>query len=272
MNQFIKQLFLGYQEKEPYITPALKKQKEQLKQMWIGKNYPDYGIERIVRLSCVLSNYLFPTLYIRHYFGEKKGWTGRKMAMDGYTLFNLLIPVLALIFNWHRSAWAFGIVTYFTAGTISYIINLVVLKPEYGQPSSYLRSIMCIFINFIQLVAYFGFAYQFIGESAFSATGESASLTFDSLHAFYYSFVVSATLGFGDITPISTAAILVTILQSFLTILFMYLILTTFIAHIGKKTYYNDKQQEAIAHITLDIKNLPKKNQPLSGETNVKLK
>jgi hypothetical protein len=241
LKQNIIHLFLGFSTKNRNVASALKKQHEQIKQMWKGESYPDFGIERIVRLFCALLTYLFPTLYIRWIAGKYGKWYGRKLTMDIYTIANLLLPLCALCCDWHESTFALIICSYFTAGTISYMINLVVLKPEYAEPGSYLRSIICLFINYVQIVAYFGFVYLCMGAEAFDGINNK---TFDSLHAFYYSFVVSGTLGFGDITPVSTTAIWVTIIQSFLTFLFIYLVLTNFLANINKATYYRDSQKE----------------------------
>ena len=270
MSNFFSQLFLGYRdEDEHYIAPALKKQKSMMEQMWVGKAYPDFGIERITRLFCASLNYVFPTLYVRHLAGKWGGWTGRKMIMDLFTILNLLLPICALIFHWHKSTFAFGIVTYFTAGTISYLINLVLLRPEYTQPGSYLRSLLCLFLNYIQIIVYFAFTYMYIGKNAFALTID----TWDALHALYYSFVVSTTLGFGEITPISSAAIWVTISQLLLSFLFVYIILTTFLSHIHEKTYFNQKRTtKTTAHVEIEINNIGKKKQKISGETEIDLR
>lgn len=269
MIEFLSQLFLGYRdEEEHYISPALKKQKAMMKQIWIGKDYPDFGIERITRLFCASLNYAFPTLYVRHFTGHL-GWYGRKLAMDGFTLFNLLIPIFALVFRGYESPLAFWVVTYFMAGTISYLINLVVLRPEYTQPGSYFRSILCLFLNYIQIIVYFAVTYMYLGKNAFALTRD----TWDALHALYYSFVVSTTLGFGEITPISSAAIWVTISQLLLSFLFVYIILTTFLSHIHEKTYFNQKRTtKTTAHVEIEINNIGKKKQKISGESEIDLR
>lgn len=237
IKNFIRHLVLGGEkQRDTNVDSALKKQRQQIQQMWKGEKYPDFGIERIVRLICALSTYLFPTLYIRWITGYCGKWYGRKLAMDAYTIINLLLPLCALICDWHESTLALIVCSYFTIGTISYLINLVVLRPEYAEPGSYLRSIICLFINYIQIIAYFGFVYLCMGAKSFEGVNAE---TFDSLHAFYYSFVVAGTLGFGDIIPASTGAIIVTICQSFLTFLFIYLVLTRFLSNIDKNTYHN---------------------------------
>ena len=236
MKNIISQLFLGYRHKNFNVDSALEKQNAQLKQMWEGKKYPDFGIERLVRLFCVMCNYIFPTLYVRWIAGKYGGWIGRKIAMDTYTLFNFILPFIALRHDWHTNFVAVLICAYLSLGTISYIVNLILLEPEYTQPGSYLRSIICFAFNFVQIIACFALLYRFEGAGAFAGIDES---TFDALHAFYYSFIVSATIGFGDITPTMPGTIWLAICQASLSLLFLYVLITKFMAHLGERTYAN---------------------------------
>lgn len=61
----------------------------------------------------------------------------------------------------------------------------------------------------------------------------------DVIHMVYYSFITAATVGFGDITPKSTAAIMLAIVQTCISMLFLYIVFTTFVANIGHRTYAN---------------------------------
>lgn len=101
---FFEHLILGAKTKAKSSKPdsALKKQKEMISEMWKGEKYPDFGIERIIRLLCILSNYLFPSLYVREFSG-KYGWQARKLAMDCMTIINLLIPIIVLLFGWYEN-------------------------------------------------------------------------------------------------------------------------------------------------------------------------
>lgn len=252
MKNIISQLFLGYRHKNFGVYSAWKKQKDQLNSIWEGKDYPDFGIERIVRLICILSNYVFPTLYVRWLAGKYGGWIGRKIAMDILTLLNFILPIIALKYDWQNSLSAVLICAYFSLGTISYIINLIILESEYTQPGSYLRSIICFAFNFVQIIACFALLYRFLGAEAFTGIEDSS---FDALHAFYYSFIVSATIGFGDITPTTSWTIMLTICQASISLLFLYVIITKFMAHLGERTYANTPAPKKSSKNTSSKKN-----------------
>ncbi len=233
---FFEHLILGANTKAKSSKPdsALKKQKEMISEMWKGEKYPDFGIERIIRLLCILSNYLFPSLYVREFSG-KYGWQARKLAMDCMTIINLLIPIIVLLFGWYENVIVVIISSYLSIGTLSYVVNLIVLQPEYSKPGSYLRSIISFAFNYIQLILCFAVIYMAMNPTSFSCGAEHH----DVIHMVYYSFITAATVGFGDITPKSTAAIMLAIVQTCISMLFLYIVFTTFVANIGHRTYAN---------------------------------
>ena len=61
----------------------------------------------------------------------------------------------------------------------------------------------------------------------------------DVVHMVYYSFITAATVGFGDITPKSTMAIMLALAQICISMLFLYIVFTIFVANIGQRTYAN---------------------------------
>lgn len=203
--------------------------------IWKGEKYPDFGLERIVRLLCIFSNYLFPSLYVRDFFG-KFGWRARKLAMDGMTIINFLIPLTILLCGWYNNKIIVFIAIYLSMGTLSYVINLIVLQPEYSKPGSYIRSIISFAFNYIQIILCFAVIYMAMNSDSFSYGANGAH---DVVHMVYYSFISATTIGFGDITPISTMAIILIILQICISMLFLYIVFATFVANIGQRTYAN---------------------------------
>lgn len=234
---FFEQLFLGAKTKTKSSKPdsALKKQKETISEMWKGEKYPDFGIERVIRLLCILSNYLFPSLYVREFSG-RYGWQARKLAMDCVTIINFLVPLLVLSCGWYENTIVVYITTYLSIGTLSYVINLIILQSEYSKPGSYIRSIICFALNYIQIILCFSVIYMAMSPESFSY---GASKLHDVTHMVYYSFITAATVGFGDITPKSTMAITLALFQICISMLFLYVVFTTFVANIGQRTYAN---------------------------------
>ena len=232
----LKQIFLGVAKNKCIVEPAISAQNKKLKQIWNNENYKDYGVERIIRLLCMLSSYLFPTLYLRDIAGRLGGWYGRKLCLDVYTILNLVFPLLILGCGWYDSSIIVFICTYLSIATISYLINLVTLAPEFSQPSSYLRSIICLGINFIQIVACFAVLYLFLGVESFRVPED---VNFDAIRAFYFSLVTATTIGYGDITPLSNMAVGLTITQICISLIFFYVVLAKFVSHIEERTYAN---------------------------------
>ena len=107
MKSFFLTLFMGNaavrsRERE---YPEIKLQIINLYRVWRNKGYRDFGLERIIRLFLVASQFLFPGVYIRHLGVKYGGFLGKRLATELYILVKLLLPIL--FFNTHfLPAWA----------------------------------------------------------------------------------------------------------------------------------------------------------------------
>ena len=104
---------------------------------------------------------------------------------------------------------------WFLFETILYVPTLIFASDIYGRPRSYRRSMLLLFLNYMEIT--FAFA-------AIYATGVYLNRPFEHwIDPIYFSFITSATIGFGDYHPASTLG---RILVSIQTIVFLIFVLT----------------------------------------------
>lgn len=234
---FIKKIFLGKpQEVKIYELNALRKQRENVLKVWNNRCYKDFGIERIVRLLCVLSLYLFPGLYIRHISG-KWGTICRKISVEFYVLFKLILPIVLLGCGISTNLLSVIICVYLGAETIHYLLSLIFLREEFTPPISYRRSVLALFLNYLEVTLDFAVIYSYLSWNNLS----NFSKSMDGIQSVYFSFVSSTTVGYGDISPVSSLAMGIVMVQIILFLVFIGLFLSYFTSKIGDTTYYNQK-------------------------------
>jgi len=197
------------------IHEAYARQMEQVRKVWGEQTY---GLERIARLSLCLVQFLFPVLLIRDVFGYW-GATGRKLAVEAYTLFKFLFPLAVLWQGWHANPFAVFLIIYFLCDTFVHILHLVFLDDLHTAVVSYHRSLLLIFLHYIEVMADFAVVYM-----AFDLLDRAM----DPVSAFYFSVVATTTVGFGDIGPKNTAGQLVVIAQLLVCVTFIVVFINYF--------------------------------------------
>ncbi|OPX28723.1 MAG: hypothetical protein B1H08_05395 [Candidatus Omnitrophica bacterium 4484_171] len=165
---------------------AYKRQVKHLKQVL---NDSTYGLERILRLFLCSIQFIYPALIIRTLFGK------------------------------------FGAL-YIMSETIFYILNLIFLSDIYSSPVSYRRSILFLFLHYVEVVMDFSVIY--IGLDLLNK-----ALT--PLSAVYFSFVTNTTLGYGDYHPNCGMGQIVVIAQLLIFIMFVVLFINYFSSGLGSK-------------------------------------
>lgn len=237
IRNFVNKLFLGNSHKtKKYNRDALSKQQENIINIWNNRLYNDFGIERIVRLICVLSLYLFPGLYIRHISG-KRGTICRKISVETYVMLKLIFPIVLLCYGVSTNLLAIIICVYLGTETIQYLLSLIFLREEFTQPISYRRSVLTLFLNYLEVTLDFAVIYSYLSW----LDPLSFSKPMDWIQSIYFSFVSSTTVGYGDISPVSSLAMAVVVVQIILFLIFIGLFLSYFTSKIGDTSYYNRK-------------------------------
>jgi len=194
---------------------------QQLRYLAIVWEDNTYGLERILRLFLSLAQFAFPILLIRDIFG-RFGTLYRKLAVEFYTLLKLIFPLLVLAFGLYQYPFVVAVIVYLLSETILHILNLIFLYDVHSAAVSYHRSLLLLFLHYLEVV--FDFAVVYIG---FDLLNESLS----PVSALYFSMVANTTVGFGDIHAKGAAGQLVVIAQLIVCVLFIVL----FINHFSQK-------------------------------------
>jgi hypothetical protein len=197
------------------VESAYKQQGAYLRKVWGDDTY---GLERLMRLFLCGVQFLFPILLVRELFG-RRGATARRLAIEFYTFIKLILPLTVLALGLYTKPVVIVLLVYLLAETIVHILHLIFLSDVHAASVSYRRSILLLFLHYLEVV--FDFAVMYIGFDLLSE-----SLT--PVSAVYFSLVANATVGFGDIHARSTPGQLVVIAQLLVCVLFLILFINYF--------------------------------------------
>lgn len=190
-----------------------------LKKVWADDTY---GLERLLRLFLCLAQFVFPILLVREIFG-RWGTIARRVAVEFYIFLKLVFPFLVLYFGLYKYHLVIVIIIYLLSETILHVLNLIFLSDMHSVSVSYHRSMLLLFLHYLEVVLDFGAIYI-----AYDLLSEKLSW----VSAVYFSLVANATVGFGDIVPKGTLGQAVLIAQLLVGILFILL----FINYFSQKT------------------------------------
>ena len=98
-------------------------------------------------------------------------WQQRRMAVEGITVFKLLIPVqgfvLARFCPYIRHSWLIHVVSfllfYSMADTITYLLTLIMMADIQKPSANVIRSLLLLFFNYVEVacgIAYFYYVYS----------------------------------------------------------------------------------------------------------------
>jgi hypothetical protein len=190
-----------------------------LELVWENAHYNDTGIERIFRLFLIGIQFLYPGIYIREIF-SKRGLTFKNLAIEFYVLAKLFFPVFVFAFDGAHHPLFLGLSIYFVSETITYISALVFTSDLKYETRSANRTLLMLFLNYIEISLQFSLVY-----AGFNMLSEGAITAIDHV---YFSFITSASVGYGDIHPITQAGKLLVCWQSFLLVVFVVLFFNYF--------------------------------------------
>ena len=231
MKSILKKLLLGNLSKipKPEYNPVQKRIMN-IKAIWNNNHQDDNGIEKLVRLFLSSSQLLFPGVYIK-YLAYLKGYEYRDLALDFYVLLKVTFPLLILINHWHSYHFVIWIMIYVLLETVLYIPTLIFASDMFSKPRSYKRSMLLLFLNYLEIIISFGVLYS---------CGDYLNKPFNHwFDAIYFSTINSASIGYGDFYPVTTIGKVFATAQAFLFLFFVVLFLNFFTAKIKVKGYFD---------------------------------
>jgi len=236
MKSILKKLLLGNvsETAKPDCNP-IQKRIQNINAIWNNDHQDDNGIEKIVRLFLSTSQLFFPGVYIK-YLASLKGYEYRDLALDFYILLKVSFPLLILIYHWQSYPFVIWIMIYVLLETVLYIPTLIFASDMFSKPRSYKRSMLLLFLNYLEIVFAFAVLY-----SCDSYLNKPLIHWFDAV---YFSIITSSSIGYGDYFPVTTIGKMLVSIQALLFLFFVVLFLNFFSTKIKAKGYF-DLENEA---------------------------
>lgn len=220
LGRFLYKLFFGKPEHNiPFDEPVLSKHWHYLIGVWNNDRHNDIGLERLMRLFLILVQFVFPGIYIRHLVAPL-GLTFKNLAIEIYIVLKLFYPICIFGLGLTQHTGFLLLAIYFLLETILYIAALVFVSDMFSHTRSSNRAILLLLFNYIEITFHFALIY-----CGFRLLNENARIATDYL---YYSFVTSASLGYGDIFPVAKAGKMLVCMQSFIFLVFVVLFINFF--------------------------------------------
>jgi len=231
MQTFLTKLIFGKAWAEPRTsTDVLGRRVRNLRAIWNNDHQDDIGIERLLRLALALSQFVFPGTYIKHFIG-RRGVAWQDLAVDVLVLVKIGFPLAILYFGLEHNTPVFCILLWMLAETMLYVPTLIFASDIFARPRSYRRSMLLLFFNYIEIVCGFGVVYargQYLNKAA--------EHWFDPV---YFSFITSATVGFGDYYPVTPLGKVLVCIQSTVILVFVVLFINFYSNRIESKGYFD---------------------------------
>lgn len=237
-KRFFKKLFLGTNVQTKKLRPAIKNQCHNVKRVWNNENYDDFGIERILRLFLVMAQFLFPSLYIRDISG-RFGFMARKITVETQVIIKLFLPLIFLISGLANKKIVFILTIYLLSETLVYLGGLIFLSDVYASPISKKRSLLSLIMNYLEISFDFAVIYYYLNSTIL---GFFKVIVVPKVDILYFSFVTSATVGYGDILVNNRIGKIVVILQILISFIFVVLVFNFFSINSSEVSYFNKKK------------------------------
>lgn len=234
MKIFFKKLLLGrHPSEDPLPIGAVEKRVQNIKAIWNNEHEDDIGIEKLLRLFLAVSQFFFLGTYVKEISG-RKGGAIHDLAVDLYVLAKAVFPVFVLWFGLQSNPWVLALILWMMAETILYVPTLIFASDIFSRPRSYRRSMLLLCINYLEIVLSYGVLY---------ASGDYLNKPMtQAIDAVYFSFITSATVGYGDIYPVTTTGKVLVSCQSLIFLIFVVVFLNYFSNKVEGKGYFERRQ------------------------------
>lgn len=230
MKKVIKKLILGKHADTPFKAEEnIDKRKVNVKAIWENEHHDDFGLEKIIRLFLAGSQFFFPLSYIKHLAG-RKGPHAKVIAVDIMVVLKMVLPLFILAFQYEDNKTFLWIQAWLVLETILFIPALVFASDSYSKASSFHRSMLLVFINYLEIIFAFAVFY-----AHFPCLNKPIDHWYDSV---YFSFTTATALGFGDWYPVTFTGKILVSMQAFLFLLFVVIFLNFFSSQVERTGYF----------------------------------
>ncbi len=232
MKPHFEKLFINpHAEEKSYTYGTIPMRIKNIKAIWNNEFDDDNGIEKMLRLFLAVSQFFFPGLYVKHFFSRRLN-PFQDLAIDVYVLLKVVFPFILISTGLAKNDFCLAILIWLMAETMLYVPRLIFASDIIEKPRSYRRSMLLLFVNYIEIILDFAVLY---------AHGNYLNKAF--MHWFdpiYFSFITASTIGFGDFHPVTPIGKFLVSFQSTLIIVFVALFLNFFTGKIESKGYFGE--------------------------------
>lgn len=212
MKGFFKQLLLsntGECNQQPQYT--LVSRVANIKSI-LNRDADNYrSIEEVFRLILGVSPFLFLGKY---------GLAQQELAIDFFVLVKVLFPLILLKFELTQNPALIGIVIWFLFATILNIPTLIFASDIFGQSQSNRRSILLLFLNYMEITFAFATIYS---------KGVYLNKPFEHwIDPICFNFITLATIGFVDYHPTTMLDQFLVSMQAIVFLVFFVVFLNFF--------------------------------------------
>ncbi|UEG55031.1 hypothetical protein LLH06_08645 [Mucilaginibacter daejeonensis] len=122
--------------------------------IWNNKCYPDFGIERLIRLSTQLAAFATPSGVLR-WATRGRNLLLRKISIEAFAIGEM-------IFAWLDQQWLGDLDHFILTGDILYFLTgRIVLNDVWRQPISFQRSLIMTLVNYVEVCLCFAAVYYY---------------------------------------------------------------------------------------------------------------
>ncbi len=236
MKQFLFKLFFGKPEyNKPIKESAYSSHRRNFIKIWNNEKHHDIGFEKMLRLFLVATQYIFPGLHVRNFFG-KFGLIKRNVAIEFFVLFKTCLPLYFVLSGLYRYKITVVLSIYLLLETIFYVASLIFVADMFVKPRSYRRNVLMLFLNYLEIS--FCFAVIYAGFHLVGKQSMHAAMT--NLDYLYFSVVTSTTIGYGDMVPVTDLGKICVCIQAVMVVAFIVLFLNFF----GSKVETLDNEED----------------------------
>ncbi len=230
MRTILKKLVLGSNPSNKPVF-AIEGRIKNIKAIWNNEHDHDLGIEKMFRLFLAASPFVFLGMYMKEMAG-RKGQAHQDLMVDIFVLCKVGFPILILMNGYQNSPFLFSVLLWFMMETILYVPTLIFASDSLSRPRSYRRSMLLLFLNYLEIIFDFGVIY---------ASGNFFNKPFHEwFDPIYFSFITSASIGYGDFYPITPMGKLIVSCHSMVFLIFVVVFLNFFSSKVQSKGYFDD--------------------------------
>ncbi len=218
MFSILHQLLLGNVAYHKPHASVYSQQARRLNAVWNNTHHSDIGIERILRLMLLLSQYVLPGLHIRA-FGHRIGLKANELLVEFFVLLKLAFPFYLLFYTHIKDGYMMLFIAYLLCDSLNYIVSVIFLDDVFPKTHSYRRTLILLFLNYLEVIISFAFFYRYAGLQDNSI--HMSGIITAPLDHLYYSIMIATSIGFGDVIPASDLSKELSIIQAVLFLLFI---------------------------------------------------